>query len=758
MSESAETNDIVISGAGLVASLGDSPEAVWQRVRNAECGFGSMSALEHPLPEGHSGAQAVDLPADFEPTLPREVRYLRFTILQALGNATLDPTKLPYAAERCGVVLGTTLHGVRAGGQYFRTGDFAVLKDFLAGATLQRALADLPFAADFATTCSACSSSLGSIALAMTLLASGELDLVIAGGYDATSEYAYAGFNSLRLVAPGPLRPFAQQRLGMKLGEGYGIVVLERAAAVRSRNTQAARTHSRLGRKRRRAPPHAAAPARRRRGVGDRVGVATARISRRPTSTSSPPTRPAPPTTTPPSQARVLRTFGTHRVPVVAFKSHLGHTLGGAGAVELILSAMALRHQMIPGCCNVDASEIEFRDLNLSLGKARAGTVRATLNSSLGFGGANTCVVLTPADNATPRSSDARPSIARDAGREVCITGVGVVLPDAIGNDAFIARLSGPVPDRVNDSGQIPEEQYIGLLNARRVRRMSEYVKLTLAATSVAMHDAGLALPSDALGTWSAILGSTHGSAKYCHDYYKQVVEEGLSSANPMLFAEGVPNAAAAHLSLMLAVKGACQTIIGTRTAGLDALRLAALRISTGQWERAIVSAGEEYFDVVNRGYAACGLYNASGSSEPGAETGFAVGCGAVTIVLESRDSAAQRNARIRGTVAQTATTRLDHGNPLDHATRALQSLGGTDRAFTSANSTWIDRFESATLDKAGIATRTSLYGRWPELFSVTPLASLAAGLLDGANAARSFAVLATGFTGTFTAAKITRA
>ena len=51
----------------------------------------------------------------------------------------------------------------------------------------------------------------------------GDADLIVTGGYDTISEYVYGGFASLRLVADGPLRPFARDRQGMKLAEGYGI-------------------------------------------------------------------------------------------------------------------------------------------------------------------------------------------------------------------------------------------------------------------------------------------------------------------------------------------------------------------------------------------------------------------------------------------------------------------------------------------------------------------------------------------------------
>ena len=66
-----------------------------------------------------------------------------------------------------------------------------------------------------------------------------EADLVIAGGYDPISEYSYAGFNSMRLVSPTDLRPFAKTRDGMKLAEGYAVVVLERANDARSRGSSA---------------------------------------------------------------------------------------------------------------------------------------------------------------------------------------------------------------------------------------------------------------------------------------------------------------------------------------------------------------------------------------------------------------------------------------------------------------------------------------------------------------------------------------
>ena len=102
--------------------------------------------------------------------------------------------------------------------------------------------------------------------------------------------------------------------------------------------------------------------------------------------------------------------------------------------------------------------------------------IASTLNTSLGFGGANTCVVLTKA----------RSSPTHDAARDFAaawITGVGVVLPGAVGHAAFAERLTseGPI------GGAIDDASLSEWLNVRRARRLSNYVKYTLAAASMAV-------------------------------------------------------------------------------------------------------------------------------------------------------------------------------------------------------------------------------------------------------------------------------
>ncbi len=420
-------------------------------------------------------------------------------------------------------------------------------------------------------------------------------------------------------------------------------------------------------------------------------------------------------------------------VPVVAFKSHVGHTLGGAGAVELILSAMALRDHIAPAVATVTADEVEFSDLSVVTEKSKPADIHATLNTSLGFGGANTAAILSSSNFAqsNPKESPNK--------QDVFITGIGVLLPGVAGMKALTDRMSS---EHSSIPTSIAESDFLHLLNARKVRRLSDYVKYSLAATVLAYQDAGLTDLSVFAGECPVLLGTTQGSSSYCIDYYRQIVEGGYVAANPMLFAEGVPNAASAHHSLNFGLRGACQTVIGSRTAGLDALRLATLRISSGQWNRAIVGAGEESVAIVNDAYRHAGLFDANDPNR------LFIGAGAITLLLENQESMLARGGRARAAITSTAAGRIEPGRVVRGISDVMQRLEKTKSLFTSANGTWIDRAEALAVRQLNVEIKTSsLHGYFPELLSAGPLASIAVGLSRSTIA--PFTVISTGYSGT---------
>ncbi len=739
-------SDIVISGAGLACSLGVGREDAWRAVQSGEIGLGPYTQIETPEQAERGGGEVpptAGVLGSAEQDGPREAAYLRFAIEEALRHAGLDPQRQadwPIPPARCGVMLGTTLHGMTAAGKMVRSGSAEPLRDFLAPAVIARATRHLRLEGFAATTCSACSSGLGSLLLAGTLLRSGELDLVVAGGYDPISEYAYAGFNSLRLVDERLPRPFARDRAGMKVSEGYGIFVVERGPDL-SRRGGNAFLHLRGGGESADAH-HLTQPMQDGRGAGrairralDQAGLAADQIDLIVAHATGTPDNDA---------AEVAALSGAlgerlARVPTVGLKSRLGHTLGAAGAAELILAGLALRDQVLPTTATTTAADVDFENLCLATPDHAAdwpgGTT--TLNTSLGFGGANTCVIASthpphpPLPSPHP-SRSAEPPARPPLGREVWITGIGLVLPGIVGLPAWADHLAS---GRRAAAGPVDEASYLHLIHARRARRLSDYVKLTLVAANLAFDDA--AVPDDQRDAFTAdcagLLGTAHGSTHYSYDYYRGIVEHGLSTANPMLFAEGVPNAGAAHLSMSLKLRGACQSIIGSRTAGLDALRLAALRIADptdAGLERCVVCAGEEHDELVERCYAELGLPMQT--------------CGAaVAFVLESKASAMARGidpARVHGSV-EAGRTVAYHDRPhrgvrdLRHTLDAEVAAGST-MLYRVGSGTWLDPMEHAALRRSRWDTPRvdevlcDLSDHVPECFSAGPLLAMAAHLV----------------------------
>lgn len=743
--------DILITGAGLATCLGLSRQDTFAAMLQGRCGVGHAPAMEATFTPDPGSGQAPDLPEDFAKDLPREVRYLRHAIMQALTEAGMLHA-LPCPPQRCGVMLATTLHGMRAGGQFLRTFDPAVLRHLPAGQAVRlatAAIAPLQHAGFMATTCNACASGLSAIAMGMMMLQSHQYDVVIAGGYDTLSEYALAGFGSLRLIAPGAQKPFARDRAGLKLGEGYGVVILQRASDVKTSHQPLARL---AGAGEASDAHHLSKPCPQ--GSGS-VSAMTRAIHHAGLSPEKIELIVAHATATPDNDAAeyaaLSRVFGEAlpAIPVAAMKSHLGHTLGGAGAVELILACESMHQKRVPPAANVKADDIEFAGLDLVTYTPRSLAPQAVLCLSAGFGGANTAIILTPATQPTTTP----PAVHASSYKErAVITGVGVVAPglhqNLLENKAFFEHLQSRDPAGML-LGPIDPALLDAHLDPAKTRRISQYVKLTLVAILRAMQQAGLdcSPPHQRDDSRSAaILATTHGSVAMSAAYYQPVVQQGLHAGNPLLFAEGVPNAGAAHLSMVLGFTGPCQTLLGTRTAGLDALHLARLAIEQGRCDRVLIAAADECSPLVDMALRSCNLcaQDVPGKSFAHAPAGFATVDAGCALVLEAQSVASKRSQPMLASLGDSAsiawspTEASQATQPIAAMMQRLaQSItqDGTQPALpllTSANATWLDHFERLAIkrmlvDTQGHAAVTSLYGHMGECFSALPLLGLAA-------------------------------
>jgi len=248
---------------------------------------------------------------------------------------------------------------------------------------------------------SACATGAESMVWALDMLRAGRADIVVAGGTEAVVHpLPMAAFASMRAMSTRnddperASRPWDTARDGFVLGEGSGVVVLERADHARARG---ARVYARLAGAGMTSDgydivqPHpegdgavrAIAAALRDAGV-DRRDVMHVNAH----ATSTPVGDIA--------EIKALhRALGEHAV-LTSTKSMTGHLLGAAGAVESIATILAVYHGVIPPTINLEDPDPEL-DLDVATHKARHVEVPAALNNSFGFGGHNAALVFTRA-------------------------------------------------------------------------------------------------------------------------------------------------------------------------------------------------------------------------------------------------------------------------------------------------------------------------------------------------------------------------
>jgi len=245
------------------------------------------------------------------------------------------------------------------------------------------------------TISSACASGAMAIGCALEALREGSVDVAIAGGADSLCRVTYAGFNALRAVDPEPCRPFRASRAGLSLGEGAGVLVLERAARAEARG---ARPHALLlGAGSSCDAYHMTTPEPEGEGAARALvaalqdaGVDAAAVDfLNAHGTGTPHNDEA--------EARAIhRVFGARaaRLPVTSTKAIVGHLLGSAGAVEAVATLLSLASGWLPAMPGSEAADPGL-GLDPVIGEPRRlADARIAVSANLGFGGANAALVF----------------------------------------------------------------------------------------------------------------------------------------------------------------------------------------------------------------------------------------------------------------------------------------------------------------------------------------------------------------------------
>jgi 3-oxoacyl-[acyl-carrier-protein] synthase II len=396
---------VVITGIGLVTSIGATRDASWQAMLEGRCGIGPVTVFD---PEGFRStiAAQVNLEGLAHRLTPLERR--RWSRADQIGviaadEAIADSGVLEGADRtRVGVLLGAGTADLIRNERYHRTllhgGDRRprpsdAWNHF--ASTVVDVIAER-HGLEGMRSCiaAACASSTIAIGQGLDAIRAGRLDAALVGGSDALARLTFSGFNALRVMDPEPCRPFDRGRAGMNIGEGAAILVLEPFDRARRRG---ARIYAEVaGYSLSCEAYHPTAPEPEGHAIAALVQSALRDAS---IDASAVQHVNAHGTATPQNdvaEARGFRrTFGERstQLPVTSIKSMVGHCLGAAGGIETAAAALSIAHGVIPPTIHVQEPDPEC-PVDVVANAARELPLDVVVSTSLGFGGNDAAVVL----------------------------------------------------------------------------------------------------------------------------------------------------------------------------------------------------------------------------------------------------------------------------------------------------------------------------------------------------------------------------
>jgi 3-oxoacyl-[acyl-carrier-protein] synthase II len=404
---------VVVTGVGLVSSLGIGTEETWEGLLSGRSGIGRITRFDA---SGFSVRIAGEVKG-FDPlhfVEKKDVKKMDVFIQYAIAASqfALADSGLQIGkdnAERVGVFIGSGIggfatiereHAVLLESGPRRISPFfipAIIINLAAGQVSIRTGAKGPNSA----TATACSASAHAIGDAMKIIERGDADAMIAGGTEAAvTPMGVGGFAAMRALSTRndeperASRPFDKNRDGFVVGEGSGVLVLEALETARARG---ARIYAELvGYGMSADAYHMTTPSENADGASRVMAMAIADAGIRPeevgyinahgTSTEHNDRT---------ESLAIRKVFCEHarKLAVSSTKSMTGHLLGGAGGLEAGITVLALRDQKLPPTINYETPDPDC-DLDYVPNRARSARVEYAMSNSFGFGGTNAALLF----------------------------------------------------------------------------------------------------------------------------------------------------------------------------------------------------------------------------------------------------------------------------------------------------------------------------------------------------------------------------
>ena len=419
-----ELKRVVVTGLGAVTPVGNNPEETWKNLLEGVSGAAPITHFDASQfktqfaceVKGFNVNDYIDRKEARK--MDRYAQLAMASAVQAVEDSKMDLESVDK--NRIGVVYGVGIGGIKTFEDevgYYATyqengpkfNPFFIPKmisDIAAGQISIRYGFHGP---NYATT-SACASSTNALADAFNLIRLGKADAIVAGGAEAAiCACGVGGFNAMHALSTRnddpehASRPFSASRDGFIMGEGAGCLILEELEHAKARG---AKIYAEMVGEGMSADAYhitASHPE----GLGaclvmqnalKDAGMTPEDIDYINVHGTSTPVGDV-------SEVKAIqKLFGEHayKLNISSTKSMTGHLLGAAGAVEALVSVLAVKNDIIPPTINHEEDDkdenIDY-NLNFTFNKAQKRTVRAALSNTFGFGGHNACVIFKKYDD-----------------------------------------------------------------------------------------------------------------------------------------------------------------------------------------------------------------------------------------------------------------------------------------------------------------------------------------------------------------------
>jgi 3-oxoacyl-[acyl-carrier-protein] synthase II len=403
---------VAITGMGVISPIGTGLEKFWSSVKEGKCGIDEITAFDTT----DFSVKLAGEVKDFDPKVymdkkeaKRMDRFCQFAIgasQMAIDHSGLDLKKIE--SEKMGVVIGSGVGGIntieREIEKLHTRGPSKVSPFFIPMiiSNMASGLVAIRFEAKGVnlSVVSACASGTNAIGESFKKIQSGVCDIMLAGGSEASVTPAtVAGFSSMTALCANNDKnrasiPFDKERSGFVMGEGAGMLVMEeydhavaRGATIYAEVVGYGATCD---------AHHMTAPHPEGKGAAGSIAgaIEDAGIDKEKVGYIN-----AHGTSTPYNDKletlAIKNVFGdfAYKVPVSSTKAMTGHLIGGAGAVEAVVTVMALKEGFLPATINYKVPDPEC-DLDIIPNEGREADIEYAMSNSLGFGGHNATILF----------------------------------------------------------------------------------------------------------------------------------------------------------------------------------------------------------------------------------------------------------------------------------------------------------------------------------------------------------------------------